>query len=50
MRVIATGDLHGALAPYVDARGYRSGGLAGVAAAVEQAVAEGLEAPGVATG
>lgn len=37
IRVIATGDLHGSLAPYVDARGYRSGGLAGVAAAVEQA-------------
>ena len=37
VRVIATGDLHGSLAPYVDARGYRSGGLAGTAAAVEQA-------------
>lgn len=37
LRVIVTGDLHGSLAPYVDARGYRSGGLSGIAAAVEQA-------------
>lgn len=37
LRVIVTGDLHGSLSPYVDARGYRSGGLAGTAAAVEQA-------------
>ena len=37
LRVIVTGDLHGSLAPYVDARGYQSGGLSGTAAAVEQA-------------
>ena len=45
LRLIVTGDLHGSLAPYVDARGYRSGGLSGVAAAVEQARRE-CVAPG----
>ena len=45
LRLIVTGDLHGSLTPYVDARGYRSGGLSGLAAAIEQARRE-CVAPG----
>jgi 5'-nucleotidase len=37
VRVIATADLHGTLAPYVDSRGFRSGGLSAMAAVIDNA-------------
>lgn len=37
LRIIVTGDLHGSLEPYVDSRGYRSGGMSAMAAVVEAA-------------